>query len=247
MTARPDVPDYSRPSVDIERRADAEWQWGVTHTIGSERLAPMLPGVDYSITVKVQRKMTEIDPDATFAGLYARATTIADARCRDFARESDGVHHWIMCHAWRALPVGSSSLAFAMIMTGLTRPAPGQMTVPGEPVPTTQELLTSGGATLEELQRRSPQRASEVFVEFDHRHPAASDPPLFMYSYGERVAVDTVESFEPFVRRAENNARAHQALFDVPGTSATSSAIAHREWYVADNLVTVELQLRARA
>jgi len=71
----------------------------------------------------------------------------------------------------------------------------------------------------------------------------AGGPPLFMYSYGERVAVDTVESFEPFVRRAEHHARAHEALFDVPGTSATPSSIGHREWYMADNLVTVELHM----
>ena len=56
--------------------------------------------------------------------------------------------------------------------------------------------------------------------------------------------MDTVDSFEPFVRRAENHARAHQALFDVPGTSAIPSSIGHREWYMADNLVTVELQLK---
>ena len=64
-----------------------------------------------------------------------------------------------------------------------------------------------------------------------------------MYSYSERVAVNTVDSFEPFVRRAENNARAHQAMFNVPGTSATPLSIGHREWYMADNLVTVELLL----
>ena len=57
-------------------------------------------------------------------------------------------------------------------------------------------------------------------------------------------AVDTVDSFEPFVRRAENNARAHQALFDMPGTSAKPYPIGDREWYMADNLVTVELQLK---
>jgi hypothetical protein len=82
-----------------------------------------------------------------------------------------------------------------------------------------------------------------VFVEFDHRHPAAGGAPLFMYSYGERVAVDTVDSFEPFVRRAQNHARAYRALFDVPGTSAIPSSITHCEWYMSDNLVTVELHL----
>jgi hypothetical protein len=112
MTGGPDVPDYSRPSVDAERRVDAE----------SHRMPPA-----------------------------------------------------------------------------------------GEPTPTTQELMTSGGATMEEVQRRSPHRATEVFVDFDHRHLAAGDSPPFMYSYGERVAVDVVDSFGPFVRRAESNARAHHA------------------------------------
>src|SRR5688500_8617020 len=55
---------------------------------------------------------------------------------------------------------------------------------------------------------------------------------------------DAVDSFEPFVRRAEHNARAHQVLFDVPGTSGAPPAIGHRAWYMADNLVTVELHLK---
>ena len=244
MTVGPDVPDYSRPSVDVERRADAEWQWGVTQTVRPERLAPMAPDVEYSITVKVQRHVTDVNPDTTFAGLYARASAIAGARCHDFARGDAAVHHWIICHAWRTVPAGSNSLVFAIVMMGLMRPAAGHMPPAGEPAPTTQQLMTSGGATLEEMQRRSPQRATEVFVEFDHRQPGASGVPVFMYSYGERVTVDTVDSFEPFVGRAENNARAHQAMFGVPGTSAPPSSIVRREWYMADNLVTVELELK---
>ena len=149
-----------------------------------------------------------------------------------------------MCHAWGTVRAGSSSFVFAIVMMGLMRPAADQMPPTGEPVPTTQELMTSGGATMEEMQHRSPQRATEVLVEFDHRHPAVDGAPLFTYSYGERVAVDAVDSFEPFVRRAENHARAHQALFDVRDPSATPSSIDHREWYIADNLVTVELHLK---
>jgi hypothetical protein len=244
MTVGRDVPDYSRPSVDVARCADAEWQWGVTHTVQPEKLAPLLQGVEYSITVKVQRTVTDVDPDTTCAGLYARATAIAGVRCLDFARENQGVHHWVMCHAWRTVPAGNNSLVFAIVMMGLMRPTEDQITPRGKPAPTAQELMTSGGATMEELQQRSPQRATEVFVEFDHRHPTASGAPSFMYSYGERVAVDSVDSFEPCVRRAENHARAHQALFDVPGTSATRFSIRHREWYMADRLVTVELHLK---
>jgi hypothetical protein len=131
-----------------------------------------------------------------------------------------------------------------MVMMGLMRPTAAQIPPTGEPAPKTGELMTSGGATLEEMQRRSPQRATEVLVEFDHRGPTATGVPLFMYSYGERVAVNAVDSFEPFVRRAENHARVHQARFDVPGLSATPSSIDHREWYMADNLVTVELHLK---
>ena len=137
MTVGPDVPDYSRPSVDVERRTDADWQWGVTHTVRPERLAPMLPDVEYSITVKVQRKVTEADRETTFAGLYARASTIAGARCHDFGRQDQGVHHWVMCHAWRTVPAGSSSIAFAIVMMGLMRPTSGEMPPPGKPAPTT--------------------------------------------------------------------------------------------------------------
>jgi len=240
----PELPDYSRPSVDVDRPIGADWLWGVTHTVRPERLAPMVPEVDYSITVRVQRQAAEAGSDSTFEELYARATTIAVARCDDFSQKDPGVRYWVRCHAWRAVPAGTGSLAMAIVMMGLMRPATGQAPAPGKQTPTTDELKTSGGATMEELQQRSPQRAAEVFVEFDHRHPAANDALLFMYSYSERVAVDAVDSFEPFVRRAEHNARAHQALFDVPGTPATPFSVRHREWYLADNLVTVELHLK---
>jgi hypothetical protein len=172
MTVGPDVPDYSRPSVDVDRRTDADWQWGVTHTVRPERLAPMLPDVEYSITVKVQRQLTGLDRETSFAGLYARAITIAGARCQDFGRQDQGVHHWVMCHAWRTVPAGSSSIALAIVMMGLMRPTSGEMPPTGKPAPTRQELMTNGGATMEEMQHRSPQRATEVFVEFDHRPPA---------------------------------------------------------------------------
>jgi hypothetical protein len=243
MTGRPDVPDYARPSLNVERQADGEWQWGVTQTLRTERLGPITPQVEYSITVKVQRIVRDVDPATMFAGLYARATAIAGTRCHSVAAEEEGMHHWVMCHAWRTVPVGSGSLVFAVVMMGLMRPTAGQIPLPGEPAPTIQELMTSGGATMAEMQDRSPQRATEVLVEFDHRNPATSGAPLFMYSYGERVTVAVVDSFEPFVRRAEDSARAHQALFDMPGTSAKPYSICHREWYMADNLVTVELQL----
>jgi len=243
MTVRPDAPDYSRPSVDIERRADADWQWGVTHTVRPEKLGPILPDVEYSITVRVQRRLPAAVLEANFADLYARAMTLADARCHAFARQDEGVHHRVICHAWRTVPAGSSCLALAIVMLGLMRPTAGRMRPPGKPPATREELMTAGGATMEELQQRSPQRATEVVVEFDHRDPAASGSPLFMYSYGERVAGDTVESFEPFVRRAETDARAHQALPDVSGAPAAPLSISHREWYIAGNLVTVELHL----
>lgn len=242
MTVGSDVPDCSRPSVDVERRTDADWQWGVTHTVRPERLAPMHPGLEYSITVKVQRAVPALDRDPPLAGLYARALTIAGARCHAFTREAEDVHQRILCHAWRAVPSGSNSVVFAMVMMGLMRAPAGLVPPPGEPAPTMQELTTGGGATMEELKRRSPQRATEVFVEFDHRHHAASGE-LFTYSYGERV-VHPVESFEPFVRRAENNARAHQALVDALGTSPIPACIALHEWYLADNLVSVDLHLK---
>lgn len=243
MTVSPDAPDYSRSSIDAGRRADADWQWGVTHTVRPATPASMPAGVEYTITVKVQRRVTEGDPGTTFEGLYARAMTIARARCQRVARAEDGAHHWVMCHAWRTVPAADSSLAFAMVMMGVMRRTAMATPQRGERAPTKQELMTSGGATLAEMQHRSPQRATEVLVEFDHRSPAASSAPPFMYSYGEHVAADFVVSFEPFVHRAEKSARAHQRLFEVPGGPAQPYSISHRQWYMASKLVTVELQL----
>lgn len=203
----------------------------------------MLPGVEYSITVKVQRVVNEGDGEARLAGLYARAAAVAGARVQDFGGQ--GVHQWVMCHAWRIVPTGSTSVAMAILMMGLMRPAEGRMPPIGQSLPTRRELMTSGGATMEKVQQLSPQRAAEVFVEFDHRRLAARGAPTFMYSYGERVEVEAIDSFEPFVRRAEINARAHQRRFGVSGTSAAALAIGRREWYRTDNVVTVELHLAA--
>jgi hypothetical protein len=129
-------------------------------------------------------------------------------------------------------------------LMGVLRPIAGQPRPAGERPPTTRDLMTSGGATMEALRDTSPQRAAEVFVEFDHRLSATGAAPPFLYSYGERVPAATLDTFEPFVRRAESHARAHQARFDLPGPAAAPFAIGHRQWYLADNLVTVELQLR---
>jgi hypothetical protein len=243
VTAGSSAPDYSRPCVDVERRDGTEWQWGVTHTVRSEPCAPMVPGREYRLTVKVQRAMAAVDADATFAALYARATTIAVARCHDVARDDDGVHQRMLCHAWRTVALGDASVAFAMVMMGLMRPAAGEPPPLGEAPPAERALMTSGGATMEEMQRWLPQRATEVLVEFDHRRPAAGASPAFMYSYGERVATDAVDGFEPFVRRAEHHARAHLAL-DRPGPLVARVPIVARQWYLADQLVTVELHLQ---
>ena len=101
------------------------------------------------------------------------------------------------------MAVGDTSLAFAMVTTGLIRLAPGQAPPAGEPRPTGEAFRDAAGATMAEMQRFAPQRATEVFVEFDHRSPGALTGAPFMYSYGEQVATNAVNSFEPFVRRAE--------------------------------------------
>ena len=41
----------------------------MTHTVRPEKLAPMLPDVHYSITVKFQRKVTELDRPFEFCRL----------------------------------------------------------------------------------------------------------------------------------------------------------------------------------
>jgi hypothetical protein len=113
-------------------------------------------------------------------------------------------------------------------MLGLLRPIAGQARPAGERRPTTGELAAAGNATMDEMRRRSPQRAAEAVVEFDHRAPGAESAPPFMYSYLESLAVDAIETFTPYVRRAEESARAHQALFATPSASSTPFVVAHR-------------------
>jgi hypothetical protein len=82
--------------------------------------------------------------------------------------------------------------------------------------------------TLQHLRAERVRTKAEPFEQIEERI-------LFMIDYlrsrGIRIGV-------------ENHARAHQVRFDVPGPSATPSSIDHREWYMADNLVTVELHLK---
>ena len=228
MTVRPDVPDYARPSIDVERRADTEWQWGVTHSLRTAKLAPIFPDVEYSITVKVQRMAMEVDPDTIFAGLG----------------RTSHLNRWRQMPRRRSRRRGRASLGHVPRLAH--RASREQLTCVRHRYDGTDAAYrgpdtTARGAGAHDTRtddgRRRDDRRDAAPISttcdggirgFDHRNPATGGAPLFTYSYGERVAVDTVDSFERFVRRAENNARAHQALFDMPGTSAKPDPIGHQ-------------------
>ncbi len=237
--------DFSQPSSDGALPDDfVEWQWGVTYTLRPADGPPLTPGREYPITVSV-RKMSA-DPSQTYGPIYRHALRIASARSDELAAEAGHppLHRRIVSHGWRSVEVADKRLATAFVMMGLLWPVDDGAVPNGEPVPGNRELDAEGGATLEMLQRQAPQRAPEVYVEFDHRDETSSRRQRIMtLSYGERVAPSERFSFEPSVARAEHRARFHRDLL-VDGLPADAPLhVVRREWFMVHetNLATVHV------
>jgi hypothetical protein len=237
--------DFSLPSSDGALPDDfVEWRWGVTYTLRPPDGAPLTRGREYPITVSVRRMSAE--PSQTYGLLYRHAQRIASARSDELAAEAGHppLHRRIISHGWRSVEIGDRRLATAFVMMGLRVAGGGESVPEGEPVPGDRELETEGGATLEMLQRQAPQRAPEVFVEFDHRDETSSSRQRIMtLSYGERVEPSARFSFEPSADRAEHRARFHRNLL-VDGLSADAPLqVVRREWFKVHetNLATVHV------
>ena len=237
--------DFSQSSSDGGLPDDfVEWQWGVTYTLRPPGGPPLTPGREYPITVSV-RKMSA-DPSQAYGPIYRHALRIASARSDELAAEAGHppLHRRIVSHGWRSVEVADKQLATAFVMMGLLWPGDGGAVPDGEPVPGDRELDAEGGATLEMLQCQAPQRAPEVYVEFDHRDETSSRRQRIMtLSYGERVELSERFSFEPSVARAEHRARFHRNLL-VDGLSADAPLqVVRREWFMVHetNLATVHV------
>jgi len=134
-------------------------------------------------------------------------------------------------------------ISAAFIMLELRCSALGGSEAKGESEPTEQDLLSPGGASLEELARLNPLRADELYNEFDFTEPSTPESDPITLSYGERVSISAAVDFEPFVHRAEQRAETYHAfLKDLGEARSTAFRIIHREWFLANNdFVTVHV------
>jgi hypothetical protein len=113
----------------------------------------------------------------------------------------------------------------------------------GEPEPTDEALLSPGGASLEELAGLAPQRADELYNEFDFSESSTADTDPVTLSYGEPSSGTDVVDFEPFLQRAGRLAAAYHTFLQSLGeTRSDVFRITGREWFLANqDFVTIDI------
>ena len=95
-----------------------------------------------------------------------------------------------------------------------------------------------------ELEGLAPQRADEIYNEFDFTDPSTPGADPITLSYGESISGrDLNLDFRPFVERAEKVARYYHALLQSLGEASTRSfQVRRREWFLAsETLVTIQI------
>jgi hypothetical protein len=235
-------PKFLAPGADGELAPETSlWRKGLVYTTRTG-LSPSRPyGDDYRISVGFKRGVAAVHATTEFHDVYQRVATVASYRISQFTCPDTGEVPCsiILGHTWR--PLGDNIIT-ALITLCLR--CPGQNGIEGEPPPTEEALRSPGGATLEELERLAPQRADEIYNEFDFTDPSSQNPAPITLSYGESISgSDMVVDFRPFVKRAERVARSYHGLLQTLGeASAQPFRIRHREWFLASqSFVTIHI------
>jgi hypothetical protein len=218
------------------------WRKGLVYTT---RAGPpgRFFGDNYRISVGFKRGVESGHATVGFQDIYRRAHTVARRRisqliCPDTGEAPTSI---ILGHTWR--PLGEHIVTSLITMCLRCSPQ-GGVEVTGEPPPTEEALRSPGGATLAELERLAPQRADEIFNEFDFTDPSTPGTDPITLSYGESVSGrDPNLDFQPFVERAEQVARFYHGLLQSLGeASARSFRIRRREWFLAsETFVTIHI------
>jgi hypothetical protein len=219
------------------------WRKGLVYTtrIGLSRLHST--GQNYRISVGFKRGVGAAYPFTGYQEVYRRVASIANRRISQLACPETGETpvSIILCHGWRCL---GDNIVTAIITVGLRCSDQDGTDVEGKAEPTEEELRSPGGATLEELARVAPQRADEVYNEFDFTDPSTpSSADLVTLSYGESISGGDTVDFRPFVERAEKLARSYHAFLQTLGeASAQPFRIVRREWFLAsETFVTIHI------
>ena len=221
------------------------WRKGLVYTTRPKPAGRLQHG-DYRISAGFKRGVASAHAFTGFHDLYRRVVTVAGRRvsqltCPDTREIPSSI---ILGHAWR--PLGEN-IVTSLITLSLRCPAQDGSThglVRGELPPTDEALRFPGGATLEDLERLAPQRADELYNEFDFTDPSSPNTDPITFSYGESTfSSDQSLDFTPFVERAETVARSYHALLQSFGEAgADSFRIQRREWFLASpSFVTVHI------
>jgi len=242
------MPDFLQPGSDGALDLDVtQWRKGLVYTANHEIPAVLQAGREYRVTFAFKRKAPTLGAGAGYGELYRRVCAIVGARTFHFTCPvTEPPEKMLMCQGWRHL--GETDIAAAFVTVGLLCPEPGGGSATrGAEAPTMEELLSPGGATLDELTRFAPQRVDEIFNEFDFSDPLSQRADPVIVSYGEAVPLREVVDFAPFVERAERLAGFYHGLLQTFREATTNRLeVIRREWYrvTNENLVVVHLWLR---
>jgi hypothetical protein len=235
-------PKFLAPGADGELAPGANlWRKGLVYTTRGSFGRPS--GHSYRISVGFKRGIASTHAASGFHDVYRRVVTVASHRisqltCPDTGEVPTSV---IVGHTWR--PLGENILT-SLITLFLRCSGQNGIEVEGEPPATEEALRFSGGASLEELERLAPQRADEIFNEFDFTDPSTPNSAPITLSYGESIpGSHPVVDFTPFLKRAEAVARSYHALLQTLGkVRAQTFRIQRREWFLASqSFVTIHI------
>jgi len=142
------------------------WRKGIVYTT---RAAPTVsPG--YRVSVGIKRGVSAARPITDFRGLYDRVASIGQQRISELTLGDPTLDGAIVCKGWRLLgDPGNIAAAFITL-------AVQSQDFAGEPPPTDDELSAPGGASPADLARLAPQRADEIYNEFDFTDPPCRPP-----------------------------------------------------------------------
>jgi hypothetical protein len=223
------------------------WRKGLVYTTRTGRLRSWHSGDGYRISAGFKRSGPAGSAAAGFRDVYRRVTDVAKYRvsqltCPDTGKAPGAI---ILGHAWGPLGANIRTSLITVSVRCSDQNGSGEM---GEPPPTDEALGCPGGATLEDLERLAPQRADEIYNEFDFTDRATRESAPITLSYGERIeGAEPVTDFAPFVERAESVARSYHGLLQAWGEAGGRPfRIRRREWFPASQFfVTVHICFHA--
>jgi hypothetical protein len=233
---------FSAPGHDGELPPETNfWRKGMVYTTRSPGSPDPFVRHGYRVTAAIKCGGGAWSSQVGFSKLYHRVKEIAAGAIskKTCAETGETPVAIISSNGWRSFGDGDGiATAFIVMEVRCSPPsAAGEQSQCGPPE---EALLLPGGASLEELMRVSPQRADEIYNEFDFTEPF--DHGLITLSYGEPISGPALD-FEPIVQRAERLAESYHSLLKSVGEAhSVALKVIRREWFLAnENFATVQI------